>query len=111
MRAEPTTAEHTASIAGSDPQVSERSVTSISISFDALSADPISLQGCVLWNRRAFMVRIMASAKDQRGGGCGHVKMKALSVTRKFLDEHAFVQTHCNTHLSQHTFVQHGANP
>ena len=37
------------------------------ISFDALSEEPIPLKGCVLWKRRAFMVRITASAKDNSG--------------------------------------------
>ena len=50
----------------SDAQTCAWSVTPIPISFDALSEDPILLKGCVIWNRRAFMVRIMASAKDNR---------------------------------------------
>ena len=65
VRAEPTTAVHTASVAGSDPQVSARSVAPIPIPFGALSQDPIPLKGR-LWNRRAFKVRIMAGTKDER---------------------------------------------
>ena len=34
--------------------------------------------------------------------GRGHVKMKTLRVTRSFLVERVFVQSHCNVHLSQH---------
>ena len=37
-------------------------------SFDAVGQEPTSLKGCVLWNRRAFMVRSMASAKDNWSG-------------------------------------------
>ena len=40
----------------------------VPISFDASSEDPTPLKGCVLWNRRTSMVRIMASAKDTRRG-------------------------------------------
>ena len=65
VRAEPTTAVHTASTTGSDPQVSARPVISIPLSFDALSKEPIPLKGCVLWSRDAFTVRLMASAKDK----------------------------------------------
>ena len=38
----------------------------MTISNEALSEDPIPLEGCVLWNRRAFMVRFMASASVKR---------------------------------------------
>ena len=80
LRAEPTTAVHTAYITGFDPQASARSVTPKQISFGALSEDAIPLKGCVLWNRRAFMVIVMASAKDRRKGRvwsreCGSVRM------------------------------------
>ena len=67
-QAEPTTAGHTMSLTDSDPQVSARSGTPIRISFDALTEDPSRLKGCVLLHRRAFMVRIMASTDDPRGG-------------------------------------------
>ena len=40
----------------------------MSRSSEALSEDPTPLKGRVRWNRRAFMVRIMASAKDKRRG-------------------------------------------
>ena len=63
---EPTTAVHTASITGSDPQMTASSETPIPISSDALSEDVMSLKACVLSNRRAFMGRIMISAKDKR---------------------------------------------
>ena len=36
--------------------------------FDALSAFPVSLKGCVLWKRRAFTVRTMACARNKLGG-------------------------------------------
>ena len=64
VRTEPTTA----SITGSDFQIGGKLVTAIPISFGALSEDPFPLKGCVLWKRRAFMVRVMASAKDKRRG-------------------------------------------
>ena len=62
---EPTTTENTASITGSDSP--RGAVTPILLSLDALSEDPIPLKGCVLWNRRAFMVRIVVSAEDKLG--------------------------------------------
>ena len=37
------------------------------------------------------MVRTMASAKEKREGGCGHVKSNTLIVIRKPLEEHVFV--------------------
>ena len=48
--------------------------------------------------------------KTNEKGVCGHVKMITLSVTRKPLDEHVVVQTHCNVRLFQHTCEQYGAN-
>ena len=59
---------YSASITGSDSQIGAKSVTPMPISFDALREDPVPLRGCVLWNRRAFMVGIMARAKDERAG-------------------------------------------
>ena len=47
-------------------KVSVKSVTPIPISFDALTKDPVPITGCVVWNRRAVMVRTMASANDKR---------------------------------------------
>ena len=68
-------------------------MTPIPKSFYVLSADPIPLKGCDLWNHRAFMVRITASTKDKRGGqGCGHVKNNTLSVMVRLLDGHVFVR-------------------
>ena len=89
---------------------SATSATPIPISFDALSEDPIPLKGCVLWNRRAFIVRIRQTRETHREGGCGYVKNKTLSVTRKHLDERVIVLKHCNVHQFQHICEQHGAN-
>ena len=56
-QAETNIAACTTSTTGSDPQISARSITPIPISFDALSADPIPLKRCVLWNRRRVWSR------------------------------------------------------
>ena len=58
--AEPTTAIHTASINGSDPQASAKSVTAIPIPFDALSRGHCTQRTCSL-NCRAFMLGFRAS--------------------------------------------------
>ena len=65
-QSERTTAINPASITAAETR--GRSAISIPISFDSLTEDPVPLKRCVLWNRRAFMVRTMASAKDKRGG-------------------------------------------
>ena len=65
----------------------------MTVSFDALSEDPSPLKRGVLLNRRPFMVRVMASAKINGEGGCGHVKNNILSVMRQPSDEHVLVQT------------------
>ena len=38
-------------------------------------------------------------------GGCGHVKMKALSVRWKHSDEHVFVQTHAASSTCPNTLA------
>ena len=91
---EPTTTVYTCSEIGS------RSVTPV----------PISFEGCVLWNLRAFMVRTMASAKGKRIGRVCLVEDYTLSVRWKLLDEHVCVQTHCNVRQSQHTCEQYSAH-
>ena len=73
-----------------DPQARAKSATPIRLSFAELSEDPIPLKRCVLWNRRAFMVRIMASAKSKRAGRVWYVKNKPLSAKVSFLDGHVF---------------------
>ena len=73
------------STTGSDPHMSARSVTPIPISFDALREDPVPLKGCALWNRRAFMVRIMACAKDKRWE-----RVWSRDEQKTEQDEHAF---------------------
>ena len=107
MRAEPTTAVHTASTTGSDPQASARSATPMPTSFDALSEEPTPLKrmcslesSCVHGERK----------KTNEDGGWGHVNKKTLGVMRKPLDEHVFVLTHCIVHLLQRTCEQCGAS-
>ena len=89
-----------------DPQVSARSVTPISMSIDALSEDPIPRQGCVLWKSSC----VHGENHGKREGQTCRAGVVA-SVTWKPLDEHAFVQTDSNVHLSQHIFVQYNADP
>ena len=54
-------------------------------------------EGCVLLFRRAFVVRVMASAKDKRRG-------------RVWSRDHGNFESHCEVHLTQLSFVQYGAN-
>ena len=102
-KAGPTTAVYPASITGSG--IGVRSVTPMQISFDASRKNPIPLKGCVLWNRRAFMVRTMASAKDKWRG-------RTWSREDKNFEREAlpFGWSRCNARLSQQTCEQQVAN-
>ena len=84
VRAEPTTAVHTASITGSDPQTIAKSATPTTISFDALSGI-ISHSTARMCSLETARVHGENHGKRERNGqgGCGHVKSKPLTVMRK----------------------------
>ena len=61
----------------------------------------LAIRGCLSWT----------DAKRQTvRATCGPMKTHTLSVRRKPVGEHVFLQTHCKVRLSQHTCEQYVAN-